>query len=113
MARFFGKIGYVNVIENPASSGIWVENIVELSYYGDVVRDSSKNEPGEYLNNNITVGNSISVVADQYALNNFFLIRYIKWSGFAWTVSGVEVRSPRLILNLGDVYTGPLPAEGV
>lgn len=109
MARFFGEIGYANSVENPASSGIWVNNIVEYSYYGDIIRNASRNESGENLNNDITIGNSISVVADEYANDNFFLIRYIKWSGIAWSVTGVEVRSPRLILNLGTVYNGPFP----
>lgn len=113
MARFFGEIGYANSIEFPANSGIWTDDIVEYSYYGDIIRNASKNEGSEYLNNNITIGNSISVVADQYAIDNFFLIRYIKWSGIAWSVTGVEVRSPRLILNLGNVYNGPFPTEEV
>jgi hypothetical protein len=65
----------------------------------------------ENLNNNLSVGNSISVVADQYAFENFFLIRYIRWAGIPWTVSTVEVRSPRLILSLGNVYNGPFPEE--
>jgi len=113
MARFFGEIGYADSLENPPNSGIWVDDIVEFSYYGDITRNSMKNETSENLNNDISVGNSISIVADQYAIEHFFSIRYIRWSGVAWTVTNVDVQSPRLILSLGNVYNGPFPTEEV
>jgi hypothetical protein len=72
-----------------------------------VVRNTRKLEPGEGLNNDISVGNSISIVADAYANEHFFAIRYIQWAGVLWTVSDVEVQSPRLLLRLGGVYNGP------
>jgi hypothetical protein len=107
MARFYGAIGYGNSVEDPPNSGIWVDQITEYSYYGDVVRNLRRLEDGEGLNNDISVGNSISVVADQYAVEHFHSIRYIRWAGTLWTVTSVEVRSPRLILSLGSVYNGP------
>lgn len=111
MARFFGKIGYGNSIENPEDSGIWVDAITEFEYYGDIVRNNRKLNPGENLNSNVAVGNSISIVADQYAIDNFFSIRYVEWAGVFWTVTDVEVQSPRLILSIGDVYNGPFSEE--
>ncbi len=107
MARFFGEVGYGESVETPPGSGVWVDEVTEYSYYGDVERDSRRLEPGEGLNDNITVGNSISVVADHYAMEHFFAIRYIRWAGTLWAVSSVEVKSPRLILTLGGVYNGP------
>ena len=107
MARFYGEIGYGNSVESPAGSGVWVDEITEYSYYGDVIRNTRKLENGENLNNDISVGNSISIVADQYANEHFFAIRYIRWAGALWTVTNVEVKSPRLILSLGSVYNGP------
>lgn len=106
MARFHGEIGYGNSVEEPAGSGVWIDEIVEYSYYGDVLRNTRKLQDGESLNDNISVGNSISIVADQYAVENFFAIRYIRWAGALWTVTNVEVQSPRLILRLGDIYNG-------
>lgn len=110
MARYYGEIGYGNTIESPSESGVHVDEITEFKYYGDVIRNTRKLEPGEGLNNDISVGNSISIVADQYAIDHFFAIRYIRWMGTLWTVTNVEVRSPRLILSLGSVYNGPTPA---
>lgn len=105
--RFYGVVGYGDSIESPSSSGVWVDSIVEASYFGDVIRNTRKLEPGESLNDNIKVGNSISIVADDYAFEHFFKIKYVRWSGVLWTVTDVEVKSPRLILSLGSVYNGP------
>lgn len=110
MARYFGQIGYGNSIETPEGSGVWVDEITEFGYYGDVIRNTRKLDSGEGLNKDISVGNSISIVADQFAIDHFFAIRYIRWMGALWTVTNVEVKSPRLILTLGSVYNGPTPA---
>lgn len=111
MARFYGEIGYGESQEVPAGSGVWVDQITEIAYFGDVVRNTARLESSETLNHNILTGNSISVVADEYAFKHFFNIKYIKWEGVAWSVDTVEVRSPRLIINLGEVYNGPLAGE--
>jgi hypothetical protein len=109
MARFFGAVGYGESVETPENSGIWTDVICENEYYGDVIRNTRKLESGESLNDDITVGNSISIVADDYAIEHFFKIKYVRWAGTLWTVDNVEVRSPRLILRLGSVYNGPTP----
>lgn len=109
MARFYGEVGYADTIENPADSGVWVDSVVEYSYFGDVTRASRRLDKGENLQDNIIISNSISVVADQYAIEHFFNIRYVRWAGTLWTVTNVEVQSPRLILSLGSVYNGPTP----
>ena len=57
----------------------------------------------------VSVNNSISVVADSYANQHFMNIRYVLWQGVRWTVQSVEVKHPRLILYIGTVYNGPTP----
>lgn len=111
MAKFYGAIGYGEDVET--APGVWVDTITEYSYTGDVIRNTRKLQEGESLNNDLSVSNSISVVADEYASEHFFAIRYIRWAGTLWTVSDVEVQRPRLILRLGGVYNGPkAPAPG-
>lgn len=109
MAKFFGEVGYGESIEDPSDSGVWVDTITETSYFGDVIRNTRKLESGESLNEDIVVGNSISIVADDFATKHFFKIKYVRWSGVLWTVTSVEVKAPRLILSLGSVYNGPTP----
>lgn len=107
MARFFGKVGYGESVESPEGSGIWVDQITEAEYQGDVIRNTRNLEEGPGVNDDVTVSNSISIVADQYAIDHFFNIRYVRWAGVPWTVTNVEVGRPRLILSLGRVYNGP------
>jgi len=109
MTRFFGRIGYGETLEN--APGVFVDNIIEYSYYGDVFRNARNLQPGENLNPDLSVQNSISVMADAYANEHFFAIRYVEWAGVLWTVSSVEVQSPRLLLRLGEVYNGPTPGS--
>lgn len=105
MAKFAGKIGYG--VPTETAPGVWEDEIVERSYFGDVIRNTRKLTPGEQVNDDLSVGNSISIVADAYANDHFFAIRYVEWAGVRWTVPSVEVQSPRLILSLGEVYHGP------
>lgn len=105
MAKFYGKIGYGETVE--IAPGVYEDVIVEKSYYGDVIRNTRRLQEGENLNSNITIGNSISIMADAYAYDHFFNIRYIWWAGTRWTVSDVEELRPRLILRMKEVYNGP------
>lgn len=111
MAKFYGVVGYGEAVESPPESGVWVDRIVEKNYYGDVIRNARSLEAGERLHDKLTASNSISIVADAYANLNFFAIRYVSWMGALWTVSNVEVQSPRLTMRLGGVYNGPTPTS--
>lgn len=108
MAKFYGAIGYG--ISELTAPGVWEDRIIEKKYYGDVIRNSRKIEAEGKINYDISVGNSISIVADAYANEHFFAIRYIDWAGTSWTVTDVVVESPRLVLRLGGVYNGPKAA---
>lgn len=105
MAKFFGKIGYGLSMET--KPGVWEDAIVEKNYFGDVIRNSRGVREGEKINNDLTVGNSISIVADEYAVEHIFAMRYVNWAGSLWVVDDVVVERPRLVLRLGGVYNGP------
>ena len=106
MAKFHGRVGY-GAAQTETSPGVWEDTVVERIYSGDVIRNSRGFREGQNLNNDLTVGNSISIVADAYANEHFFAIRYVEWAGVRWTVVDVEVQRPRLILRLGEVYHAP------
>lgn len=105
MARFFDKVGYG--LNEQSSPGVWEDVIIEREHFGDVLRNTRKLDSGEKVNDDISVGNSISIVADAYAMEHFANIKYVVWLGVPWVVSEVEVQPPRLIFRLGDVYNGP------
>lgn len=108
MNKFYGAVGYGETVE--IRPGVVDNVITERKVFGDVVRNGRRLEEGAQINGDITTGNSISIVADPYALNHIFAMKYITWAGTRWVVSQVEVQEPRLILRLGGVYNGPLPA---
>lgn len=105
MTKFYGTVGYGQSTE--VKMGVWQDLITERKYFGDVVRNSRRLVSNAELNDDISVGNSISILADPYALEHFFAMRFVEWAGTLWKVIDVEEQRPRLILRLGGVYNGP------
>ena len=105
MAKFHGQVGFGETVEE--TPGVYADAIVEHLYFGDIIQNRRTLRQDENLNPDLTIGNSISIVANAYASEHFFAIKYVKWAGEVWTVTDVEVQSPRLILQLGEVYNGP------
>lgn len=103
MARFSGMIGFATATKE---NGVVVEEINERLYYGDVIRNSRRMENSGNLNDNVVLTNSISIIADPYANENFHNIRYAVWMGSKWKVNNVDVAYPRLNLTLGGVWNG-------
>jgi hypothetical protein len=102
--KFHGVIGYGESTET--SPGVFEDVITEVTYSGDVIRNTRNLQEGDQVNDDISVRNSISIVADAYANEHFFAIRYIVWQGARWKVTEVDVQRPRLILRVGGIYNG-------
>ena len=102
MSKYCGVIGYAETVET--SPGVWTEEITERKYYGDLIRNTRKLQSSGNQNDNITISNEISIVADPFAYENFHAIRYAEFMGSKWKVTSVDVQYPRLILSLGEVY---------
>lgn len=107
MAKFYGSIGYAETVETEPD--VWVEKITEYTYRGDIQRNTRRWENGEHLNDNLNINNMISIVADAFAYDHFFAMRYVTWMGARWKITNVEIQRPRLILTIGGVYNGPTP----
>lgn len=105
--RFYDAIGYGSNVET--APGVWEDVIMELKYRGDVLRNTRTYREGESINDDLSLSNSISIVADNYAVENMLNMRYVKLKGVRWKISDVEIQRPRLILRLGEVYNGPTP----
>ena len=110
MNKYYGIVGYA--IPTEIRPGVWDDVIVERKYYGDVIRNTKRwDTTTEGVNDNLNISNSISIVADPYAYNHFFGIKYLEWCGALWKVTEVEVQMPRLNLSIGGVYNGPRPTS--
>ena len=104
MAKFYGVIGYA--VTEKTERGIYEESIIEYEYVGDVIRNTRRLREAAKINDDITISNQISIIADPYASNNFHSMRYVSFMGSKWKVTEVEVQYPRLILTLGGLYNG-------
>ena len=104
MAKWYGKIGYADNVE--VEPGVWEDSIVEHSYYGDLNRSTRSLQNSGEINDNINLSNEISIVADPYASENFYKMRYVEFAGTKWKITNVEVKYPRLILSIGGVWNG-------
>ena len=105
MARFFGKVGFLDETRE-TSPGVWEEIEIERPYYGDILSQNVRFERTENRNDDEVVSTRIQIVADPYALLNYFHIRYVWHMGVKWKVTSVEPARPRITLSLGDVYNG-------
>lgn len=108
MAKFSGVIGFA-VEDEETVPGVFKDSIVERRYFGDVIKNVSKMQNGENLNDNLTIDNRLSIVADPFANEHFYAMRYVSWMGALWKVISVDVQRPRLLLTIGGVYNGPRP----
>jgi len=102
MGKWFGKIGCSKTVET--APGVWSERYEEREYYGDILRRSRQYPSAENLNDNVSISNQISVIADPFALENFPYMKYLYLGGVKWTISNIEMQYPRLIFTLGGVY---------
>ena len=104
MAKYYGNIGFTETVE--VEPGLWEEQIIERPYYGDLTRNTSRYQQSDGVNDDINIGNDISIVADPYANENFHHMRYVEFMGTKWKITNVEVKYPRLLLTVGGVYNG-------
>ena len=102
MAKFYGKIGYA--ITQETRPGVWEDTYVERPYCGEQLNTRSKWQTSSQLNDNIDVSNQLSIIADPFAYQNFYHMRYVEYLGCKWKIEAVEIQRPRLILTIGGVY---------
>lgn len=102
MAKFYGTVGFLEYVEDAPS--VYVEKITKRCYYGDVIRNSRRYERGDSINDNLTINNEISILADAYANENFHHMIFVEFMGTKWKITNVTVERPRLILSIGGVY---------
>lgn len=102
MAKFYGKVGFLRTEES--APDVYSEVLTERLYKGDVIRNQKRYQSSESLNDDVVLSNNISIVADDYANENVFAIRYVMYKGVPWKVTNVEIQRPRIILTLGGKY---------
>ena len=107
MARFYGPIGY-ELDQEEVSPGIYAPSqMIERFAFGTILKRQRKwDSSTDSTNDDVTTGNRISIVADDYVNAHWPAIKYVKWGDTCWKVSSVEIIRPRVILSLGGVWNG-------
>lgn len=103
--KWCGVIGYAESVES--KPGVWTDKIVERKHYGDLIRNTRRLQTTDKVNDDISINNQISIVADPYAYQNFHHMKYAEFMGTKWKITNVDVQYPRLVLDLGGEYHGP------
>ena len=105
MAKFSGLIGYVMTVET--SPDIWETVETARRYRGDIVRNQRRWEvTADHINEDLTVTNEISIIADKFATENLNAIKWVEVYGSKWRVNSITLNYPRINLTIGGVYNG-------
>lgn len=105
MAKWYGQIGFAQAVETDLD--VWTEQIIEHNYYGDVLYNSKSSYlRNTEINEGFNVSNKISFVADPYARENMYQMKYATFMGTKWKIASVEVEYPRLTISLGGLWNG-------
>lgn len=104
MAKFYGNIGFVKTVET--TQDIWDTVEEPRPYCGDLVRNQRRWENSGSVNEDLTISNEISIVADQFAYDNLNAMKWVEFMGSKWKINSVTVDYPRIVLTIGGVYNG-------
>lgn len=103
MGRFSGKIGFVETVET--ASGIFSPVVTERQYHGDMItRRVRLDANGDSTNDELTLNNDISVVADKFSKEHLGYMRYVILHGLKWKITSATIEYPRIRLTIGGLY---------
>lgn len=104
MSKWFGKLGFVETRETEPS--VYSEIVTERDCYGDLTRNMRRLQSSDKVNDDISLANTLSVIADPYVQEHFCNLRYVTLYGGKWKVTDAAVEYPRVVLTLGGLYHG-------
>ena len=102
MGKWDGIVGFLK--EPGDDQDTCIPEYIERPYYGDLLRNTRRLQETGKVNDDISISNEISIVADPFATQNFHRMRYAEFMGTKWKITSVDVQYPRLILTMGDLY---------
>lgn len=108
MTRFKGKVGFV--IKGNYVDDVRKPLVVEREYTGDILNETMNYVQEEKVFDDKSFSERITILADTYAQEKYTDIRYVIKAGSRYNVTSVQVSRPRLILSLGGLYHGEIPA---
>ena len=104
MAKFYGVIGYA--LQSQTAPGVWTDEITEKTYRGDISLNQQRWQSADKANKDFNLDNAVSIVADEFAYENFGFMRYIVWGGRRWEIQSLAINRPRIVVQIGGLYNG-------
>ena len=105
LMKYYDKIGFW-LDEVETAPGVYRSMVEERSYAGDVIENRQYWKSTEYQNDDLTISNKISIIADLYFNQHISSIKYVTFMGAKWKVKNLDLDYPRVIIELGEVYNG-------
>ena len=108
----FGATGVITVVAGETvktqawAASVYSEIVTERDCYGDLTRNMRRNQSGDKVNDDISLANTLSVIADPYVQEHFCNLRYVTLYGGKWKVTDASVEYPRIVLTLGGLWHG-------
>ena len=91
MSKWYGAIGFAETEET--EPGVWRSVVTEKSYFGDVISNRwNRQVSSNSTNDDINISNSISIVADPYAVDNCSKMIYVEFMNTKWKISNFIFR---------------------
>lgn len=105
MAKFSGKIGFSSQVEK--DPGVWVEEIIERTVVGEVVKNYTKLRQGESGNTKLDINDEFRIVSSEAIRRDLSSMRYLTWKGVKWRITSIDPSTyPHITIQVGGVYNG-------
>lgn len=105
MAKFYGSIGFSKAVDK--GLGTYEQEEVVRQYYGDILYDRRRwSASQDSTNDELKLTNSLSILADSFALDNLGAMRWVEMGGVRWKVDTANLVYPRIELTFGGVWNG-------
>ena len=103
--KFCGIVGFW-VTDVETSPGVFKPQIVEKKYVGDIRNRIKRWQENDQQNDYLKINNTISILSDLFARQNYASIKYVILNGKKLKVNSVTLDYPRLTLEIGGDYNG-------
>lgn len=110
MARYHGRVGFL-ICEDNQLTGEAVNRAVEKPFFGTVLEHTRRWDPIPERNDDLSLVNRISIVANDYAFKHASAIAYATFMGQRWKVTSMQLKPPQIILTLGGIWNGSTPGS--
>lgn len=101
--RYSGVVGFIEK-EIETEPGVFTTGYREHHVTGTLLSSSQNNRNNSSINNELSISNRLSIVADRYTYQNMRNIRYVSFMGETYYVTSITELRPRLTLEMGDVF---------